>query len=350
MSVRHCTARPCGAVRLVRRGRTPLAVQCVFCEPRTITAAAGWLLVQDGKLDTNDRVCDIVAEFGTHGKDIITVEQLFTHTAGFPHAPFKPTDWHDRKRRLERFGEWTLNWQPGSRFEYHPTSSMYVIAEIIERKSHVSFESFVKSRIIDALGIDDLYLGCPDAEHGRILNVEHVGDALTAKDYEALGIPAPPVTEVTEEALTNFNDAAVRRVPIPGGGAVASAAAMALFYQGLLDGGVSLAGRKIWRDDTMRDALRVRTDFPDYFGVPVNRALGVIVAGDERRNARGFGHSNSPQAFGHGGAGGQIAWADPATGISFAYCTNGHDRNPLRQGRRGVSLSNRAAICAMAED
>ena len=69
----------------------------------------------------------------------------------------------------------------------------------------------------------------------------------------------------------------------------------------------------------------------------------VVVAGDDARNFRGFGHLNSELAFGHGGAGGQIAWADPATGISLGYCTNGHDRNPMRLGRRGVSISNKAA-------
>ncbi len=322
----------------------------VFSCTKAITSAAAWLLIQDGKLDIGERVADIVPEFASNGKGAITVEQLFTHTAGFPHAPFRPTEWNDRKRRLQRLSEWTLNWEPASRFEYHPTSSMYVIAEIIERRSHTPFETFVKQRIIDALGIEDLYLGCPDSEHHRILDVVHVGEALTAADYRALGMPEPPVTEVTEEALTNFNDAAVRRVPIPGGGAVATAAAMALFYQGLLDGGVSLAGRKVWADETISQALTVRTELPDFFGTPVHRALGVVIAGDARRNARGFGHANSELAFGHGGAGGQIAWADPATGISFAYCTNGHDRNPLRQGRRGVSLSNRAAICALADD
>ena len=81
-------------------------------------------------------------------------------------------------------------------------------------------------------------------------------------------------------------------------------------------------------------------------GKRVNRALGVVVAGDADRNFRGFGHENSPLAFGHGGAGGQIAWGDPTTGISIGYCTNGFDRNPLRQGRRTVSISNRAARAA----
>jgi len=63
-------------------------------------------------------------------------------------------------------------------------------------------------------------------------------------------------------------------------------------------------------------------------------------------NYRGFGKTNSALAFGHGGAGGQIGWADPATGISIGYTTNGFDRNDLRQARRGVAISSLAAVCA----
>ena len=78
----------------------------------------------------------------------------------------------------------------------------------------------------------------------------------------------------------------------------------------------------------------------------VHRGLGISIAGDDDRHWRGFGKTNSPEAFGHNGAGGQIAWADPATGISFAYCTTGFDRHPLRLARRSVGLSSRAALCA----
>ena len=82
------------------------------------------------------------------------------------------------------------------------------------------------------------------------------------------------------------------------------------------------------------------------FRKPANRALGIIISGDDSRNFRGFGKTNSPQAFGHNGAGGQLAWVDPATGLSLAYLTPGHDRNNIRQGRRGVSIGSLAAQCA----
>ncbi len=317
----------------------------VFSSTKAITSAAGWLLMQDGKLRQDEIVGEIVPEFATNGKQVITVEQLFTHTSGFPHAPFRVSDWFDRARRMERFSEWTLNWPVGSRFEYHATSSMYVIAEIIERRSGMSFEAFVRNRIALPLGLPDLWLGCPPDQHPRIADVVHVGDALTADDYAKLGIPMPPVTEVTEEALTAFNSAESRQVPVPGGGGIMTAAELALFYQALLNDGRALGGTQIWNSATLTDALTVRNHFPDLLGTPVNRALGVVVAGDAKRNARGFGHTNSALAFGHGGAGGQIAWGDPATGISLGYCTNGHDRNVIRQARRSISISNRAAVC-----
>jgi len=321
---------------------------CIFSATKGITSAAAWLLIQEGKLDIGARVIEYVPEFGDNGKELITVEQLFTHTAGFPHAPFRPTIWNDHTARLKRFGDWTLNWEPGSRFEYHPTSSMWIIAEIIERVSGLHYDKFIRNRISEPLGLDDLWVGTPTAQHSRVAEVTHVGEAMTSKDYADLGIPEPPQTEVTEDALTSFNTAEVRQVPIPGGGGIMSAAEIALFYQAIITG-KNFEGETIWQQSTLDHALQVRTaNLIDILGGHrVNRALGMVISGDQKRNLRGFGHTNSAQAFGHGGAGGQLAWADPVTGISLGYCTNGHDRNPIRQGRRGISISNKAAVCAL---
>src|SRR5439155_815268 len=77
-----------------------------------------------------------------------------------------------------------------------------------------------------------------------------------------------------------------------------------------------------------------------------NRTRGMVVAGDDGKSAfRGFGRTVSGRTFGHMGAGGQVAWADPETGLSFCYLTNGVDADLLRSGRRGTSLSSKAGIC-----
>jgi len=346
---------PAAQVALARHGKigvfesfgevTATALTPIFSATKAITSAAAWLLFQEGKLAEHEKVAEIIPEFGTNGKQEVTVEQLFTHTAGFPHAPFRPVQWLDKDERYGRFAQWRLTWPAGSRFEYHPSSSMWVIGELIERRSGQTFVDFVKQRVLQPLQLDNLFVGLPRAENERALACAYVGKPLTAQDYADMGMPEPPETEVTEQALLSFNDFAVRAVGVPGGGGYANAADLALFHQALWLGG--LDGVELWREDTLRSARRIRTgDLCDpLFNKVANRGLGIIISGDESRSFRGFGKTNSALAFGHNGAGGQLAWVDPATGLSLAYLTPGHDRNGVRQAKRGVAISSLAADC-----
>jgi CubicO group peptidase (beta-lactamase class C family) len=327
---------------------TDQTLYVIFSCTKAIMSAAAWLLIGDGKLNVNERVADIVPEFGSNSKDVITVEQVLLHIGGFPNAPFPQDEWLDRTKRLERFAKWRLEWPVASKYEYHPTSGFWVIAEIIERRTGKDFRQFVHDRISTPLGLPELRVGLPRAEQDRVADLVYVGDPLSDEELKKLGLPPMPETEVTEEAILGFNRPNVREAGVPGGGGIMSAAELALFYQGLLRNR-GADGAPIWKPEVLKDALRVRSgDYKDpVFGVTVNRALGVVVAGgDGMANYRGFGKTNSALAFGHGGAGGQIGWGDPATGISIGYCTNGFDRNDLRQGRRGVAISSLAATCA----
>jgi CubicO group peptidase (beta-lactamase class C family) len=319
---------------------------CIFSATKAITSSAVWLLLQEEALRLDEAVVDIIEGFATNGKEAVTVEHLLTHTAGFPAAPFRPLDWRNPSRRWERFQQWRLSWPPGSRYEYHPTSTMWVLAEIIERRGGIAFQQFVHDRIAEPLGLDDLYVGLPAEQNERVVPCAHVGDALADEDYARLGVPKPPETEVTEEAILSFNDPEIRAVGVPGGGGITNARTLALYYQALLHGG--LGGTRVWSDAMLEEARRVRTgDLEDpVFGKLASRGLGIVIAGGDDRNYRGFGRTNSPLAFGHNGAGGQLAWVDPASGLSLAYLTSGHDRNEIRQGRRGVALSSLAAVCA----
>ena len=322
---------------------------CVFSCTKAIMSSAIWILIGDGKLEIGERAADIVPEFGSNGKDTITVEQLLLHVGGFPNAPFPQPDWNSREKRLERFKSWRLEFPVGQRFIYHPTAGFWVLGEIIERRTGQDFREFVRDRIAQPLGLPGLRVGLPRAEHARIADLVWVGQNLTPEDYQKMGVPPPAVSEVTEDAILGFNTPVVRESGVPGGGGIMTAADLALFYQGLLHNPPVAAGKEIWQPATLKEALHPRSGdyFDPIFKYKCNRALGVIVAGDDgMANYRGFGKTNSPGAFGHGGAGGQIGWGDPATGISLGYCTNGFDRNEIRQGRRGVALSSMAAVCA----
>lgn len=333
-----------------KKPATNKTLYCVFSCTKAIISSAIWILMGDGKLDIYERAADIVPEFATNGKDAITVEQLLLHVGGFPFAPFAQKDWLDRDARREKFKSWRLQFPVGQRFVYHATSAFWVLADIIERRSGQDFRHFVRDRIATPLGLPELRLGVPPGEQHRVADLVYVGDALTPEDYKKMGFPEPPITEVTEDMILGFNTPVVRESGVPGGGGIMTAAELALFYQGLLHNPPLANGKPIWQPEVLKDAIRPRSGdyFDPIFKYKVNRGLGVIVAGDDQFiGYRGFGKTNSPNTFGHGGAGGQIGWADAATGISLGYCTNGFDRNEIRQGRRGVALSSLAAACAL---
>lgn len=146
-----------------------------------------------------------------------------------------------------------------------------------------------------------------------------------------------------DPTLFEFNTDDGRRAGVPGGGAISSAADVALFYQALLHDPAGLWDREMLADVTGTP----RNFFSDPMtGDPANRSRGLVIKGDDGKGERrhDFGPTTSARTFGHSGAGGQVAWADPQTGLSFCHLTNGLDRNPLTQARRSFALSKRAGL------
>jgi CubicO group peptidase (beta-lactamase class C family) len=312
----------------------------VFSATKAFVASLVWVLIGEGLIDVSKRVVDYIPEFAPNGKDDITVEQVMLHTSGFPYAPMPLADATTRERRVERMAQWRLNWEPDSTYEYHPESAHWVLVEIIDRVTGGDYRVLLEERITRPAGIDHRVLGVTDP----LAPVTEVGEEATPDELEAvLGVRELPMTTVTPEGLIAISRPEATPIGHPGGGGVMTAADLVTFYQAIL---ANDAG--IWEPDVLADAIgTVRNSKPDrWTKVPANRGLGVVIAGaDGKSNLRGLGHTNSARAFGHNGAGGQIAWADPESGISFAYVTNGLDAHVIRQGRRGIALSSLAAVC-----
>jgi CubicO group peptidase (beta-lactamase class C family) len=313
----------------------------VFSATKPFVAGAVWALMGDGDIDVTLPVARYVPEFGTNGKESVTVEQVMLHTSGFPAAPMPPLEGATSAGRCARFARWRLNWEPGTQYEYHPTSAHWVLAEIVERITGRDFRDVVADRVTTPAGLPRV-LGDVGAVAAELVLV---GNNATPEELLAtFGVAELPVTEVTDDALLAFNDPAVQRVGVPGGGGVMRARDLALYYQAVLHN-----PQEMWSPDVHHDVTtHVRNTLPDVLtGVPANRTLGLIQAGDDgNSNIRGFGRTVSPRAIGHNGARGQLAWGDPDTGLSFGYCTNGLDRHEVREPRRGTALSSLAAMCA----
>jgi CubicO group peptidase (beta-lactamase class C family) len=294
---------------------------------KTVVAGVVWQLVGEGLLDYERTVASNLPVFGTNGKDVVTVEQLLLHTAGFPLAPLGPTRWFESETRREAFARWRLNWEPGTQYQYHPVSAHWVLAELIVEVTGNDYRTEVAKRIAEPLGLEKLKLGVPDDEQGDIAEVVAVGGA-------------------GEPALLAMNAPAARSVGIPGGGGITTAADLALYYQALVRNPAGL-----WDAGVLADATSVvRNTFADVpkWSMPANRSRGVVIRGDHPGAERmhHFGPGTSPRSFGHDGAGGQIAWADPDSGLSFAFLTNGMEVDGDRERSRCQDFARLAAQLA----
>ena len=276
---------------------------------KPIVAAAVWHLIGDGRLDILLPVSHYVPEFGANGKEAVTVEQVLVMTCGFPSALMDPADGQDPARRIARLAEWELEYEPGTKYVYHGLSAHWVLAELIERLSSMDFRDYVEQRVTRPLGLPRL-LGIPRDDHG---------------DIAQLCLPTPPDARLDYPSLIE--------VGVPGGGAVMTASILALFYQGLLHNPGGL-----WKADVLADGVgNVRCTLPDpIMNLPANRTTGVVIGA-------GFGTTwgKSPTAYGWPGAGGQIGFAEPATGISFAFLQTG-DPDQISQFVRGIKMSELA--------
>ena len=319
---------------------------CIFSATKPYVASTMWQLISEGTVELDNTAASYVPPFGENGKDQITVEQVMLHMSGFPHAPLKPPQWDTSESRLKAMANWRLNWEPGTRYEYHPTSAHWVLAEIINAVTGNDFRDEVHNRVTGPLGLPRM-LGLAPEDQDGIAELILVGEPATPDELEAtFGVRELPMTEVTNEAILRFNEPSVREVGVPGGGAFGTAVDVALFYQGLLGNPDGL-----WDPEMLAIGTgEVRNILPDPMGMPANRSIGLFLAGDDgMSNMRGLGRTVSPMAFGHNGAGGQLAWADPATGLSFGYTTNGYDEHEVRQPRRDTAIGSLAGLCTTPE-
>ena len=236
--------------------------------------------------------------------------------------------WTDHALLARTVCDFKLEWEPGSRVSYHPVAAHWVAAVLIEALTGQDFRHVIWERIIAPLGIsDELYIGLPVAEQGR---------AAGMYDPAPGGGFTPRLPEMTPEH---------KLAGIPGGGGYGSARAMAAFYQMLAQGG-SLNGARVLAPRTIEYVTRNFTAdrIDEYSGAPMHRGLGPHSRGTSE-TIRGLGTIAHPRTFGHGGVGSSYCWADPESGVSFAFFSNARLENDVHNARMDlVSNMVHAAI------
>jgi CubicO group peptidase (beta-lactamase class C family) len=292
----------------------------LYSNTKVIVACAVWLLAERGALAFTDRVADHVPGFEANGKGEITILQLLTHQGGFPSADAPKAAWEDHELLRHEVCGFTLEWTPGSRVHYHARAAHWVAAVLIEALTKTDFRDFVRENIVEPLGLgDELYVGLPTDRHARAVDMHE-----------------PSADGGRQVRLEDANTPEFRRAGLPNGGGYATARAMATFYQMLVQGG-RLGGVRLLSPRMVAYVTRNFTgDRVDgNMGMPMHRGLGPHVRGTTE-TIRGLGSLASPRTFGHGGVGSSYCWADPDSGVSFAYLTNSRVPDPWHSARMNL--------------
>ena len=309
----------------------------IFSATKTLVAMALLPHLADGTVDLTAPVAHYVPEFGHHGKSDVTVLQLLTMQGGFPQATIGPDRWGTSAGRRAQFAEWSLAWPAGTRTEYHPISAHWVIAELIETAAGRSYVDAIHDLVVRPAGAQPV-LGPSALGANGAVTVKSIGQYPTDEaDLAATFGRADlvPLASVTPEALLSLNDPRAQSAAIPGGGGVASATDIALIYQHFLHNkGGALPDD--WLSDAVGTVRNASINVTD--GVPANRTIAGYVAGSDGYHLHRWLPS-APQAFGHAGAGGQLCWADPRSGISFAFLHDTLHQDPRVEFRRAADLN-----------
>jgi CubicO group peptidase (beta-lactamase class C family) len=296
----------------------------VFSTTKGILYTAIHLLAERGRLDYDAAVARYWPAFAARGKGRVTIRQVLTHTAGVPQMPegAQPEDLCDWDRMCAAIADLPLLWEPGAMTGYHAFTIGWILGEVLHRIDGRSVPEFVSEEICRPLGLRSLFLGIPDEVESRVAFLED------APLPEGLPEPLPLWTKAIPDNLPAsaelFNRPDIRRACIPAAGGIMSARDLARHYASLATG---VDGVRLLPPRRVALAAEEQTRLPDQvFGYAARKGLGYFLHGEN-----GESISDSPDSFGHPGAGGSVGYADPfhelAVGFTKTLLTVQVDRN-----------------------
>lgn len=292
----------------------------VFSVSKGIAATIIHRLVARGLLDYDTPVARWWPEFGSLGKEDITLGDLLSHSAGMQNIPAGTAwadlgDWAGMCRRL---ADSSPAFPPGTAVEYHAITFGWLVGEPACRVTGSDFPSLMRQEILEPLGLSELFIGNDQPWALPIARLEEEGGPVDVPDPDA---PRPiPVWLLPLASMMNHPDA--QRACMPASSGVATARAIARHYAALLPGGVD----GVWLlNDEMLD--RVATRRPPRLAPDVETAFGLGYHVDAITNASG----QPVRSFGHGGHGGAKGFADIESRLAVGLTKNTLNSEPYAQ-------------------
>ena len=277
------------------------------------------VLAERGVLDYDLRIVSLWPEFGAHGKQATTVRHALSQSAGVPGLPRDLAiedlcDWDKMCAIIADSQPW---WDPGTKIGYHAVTWGFVVGEIVRRASGKLISEVLRDEVARPLGVaDERFFAIPKSEQSRLAVLEESEPdpemaAMLARLPEDSPMFKVGPADCTTAAYGNRTD--VRNSNIPAGGTV-TARAVARMYAALLG---EVDSVRLISPGRLREVSAVAMSGEDQvFGFPSAWGLGYGI-GQFMSNAHETQH-----VFGVGGVGGSHAYADTATGTTFALTKN----------------------------
>ncbi len=303
------------------------------------------VLAADG-IELSTPVAALWPEFAANGKDLVTLAQLLSHQAGLAAMDVPTTSVLDHRAVVAALAAQAPNWLPSTAHGYHPRTYGFLVDELLRRRrpAHTA-ASYWRETFAEPLGLD-FWIGLPDAEAHRAATIHAAragGPTLTGGFYDALADERSLTRRAFAgpaglHAVAAMNAPENRRVAIPSFSGIGSARALGKFYAILANGGI-LGGRSFFSPEALAWMSTTLVSGPDrVLCLDTAFSAGFMqnpIGADGRKTRALFGPS--VQAFGQPGAGGGHAFADPESGVAFAYLMNQMELGVL-PNRKSLSL------------
>lgn len=306
----------------------------VFSTTKGVASLTVAVAASRGLISYDAKVADYWPEFAQGGKEAITVRQLLAHQAGLPaiKPPLTLDDLAHPSKMSTKLAAQVPAWTPGTRHGYHVVTLGWYEGELIRRVDPAgrSLGQFFAEEIAKPLELD-FYIGLPASVNRDRVAYLHVWNKaqlllhlntwpprFAAAMFNPFSLEAR--STVVAKGITSpehFNREELRVIEMPAGNGVGTAPSIAKQYGSAATGGSELGLSPSTLDalkspalpptDGLHDkVLHVDTSFSVGFGKPASLST--------------FGSSDS--AFGTPGFGGSFGFADPETGIGYAYVMN----------------------------
>ena len=297
---------PLGGINREPRAVQPDTIFLIASLTKPIVVAVASLLIERGLLLLDDRASSLIPEFSGEDRQDVRVRHLMTHTSGLPDMLPENTELRRQHALLSKFIECTyttpLKFAAGSDVLYQ-SMGIALLGAIVERTSGVCLREMLHREFFRPLDMANTYLGLDNLQRERISQV------------------TLPETEAQHN--WNWNSDYWRDFGAPWGGMHATVKDYGVFLQLLLDKG-RFGNRQILSGPMVQTMLTNQiADMPFISqDVKAEQAWGLGWRLNQPRGAHHMAELASPRTFGHMGATGTTAWADPDSGLICVLFTN----------------------------